>query len=339
MIEWTRNAIGIAGNLMREVGGSFRENWGVGILSIVLAGALWVFVTDRANPEVTRTLSSSVTIEAVNVPTDQAVASLTPSTVRVQVRAPEDVFNDLSPEDFTATVDLSSVATPEASVLVEVETGRARVEIVGKTPAQVRVQLENVTSRTLRLETNLVGAPPPGFQAGNVSIQPEEAVVRGPQSRVENVASIQVDVNLTGLRTNFQQTLIPQARGAGGDPIQGVTIEPESAVVAIEIVQIEFSRVVAVQPDITGSPAPGYIVTGIEVTPTLVTVSGPADVFQALDPVAGVQTEEITIAGASADVVRPVALRLPAGARVEQASVTVRVIIEPIPSNTPSGSP
>jgi hypothetical protein len=30
---------------------------------------------------------------------------------------------------------------------------------------------------------------------------------------------------------------------------------------------------------------------------------------------------------------------LPAGARVEQASVTVRVIIEPIPSNTPSGSP
>jgi len=339
MIEWTRNAVRIAANLVFEAAGSMRENWGVGLLSIVLAGALWVFVTDKANPEVTRTVSSSIAVEAVNVPADQAVASITPSTVRVRVRAPEDVFNDLGPEDFTATVDLSDVSAQQAAAQVQVETGKARVEIVDIIPAQVSVQLENVTSRTLRLETNLVGAPPPGFQAGNVTIQPEEAVVRGPQSLVEKVASVQADVNLTGLRTNFQQTLILQARGAGGDPIQGVSIEPESAVVAIEIVQLEFSRVVVVQPNITGSPAPGFMVTGIEVTPSLVAVSGPAEVFQALDPVAGVETEEITIAGASADVVRPVALRLPAGARVEQAGVTVRVIIEPISSNTPSGSP
>ena len=43
----------------------------------------------------------------------------------------------------------------------------------------------------------------------------------------------------------------------------------------------------------------------------------------------GVLTEPVDIDGAQADVVRPVALRLPPGANVEQPVVTVRVSIAP----------
>jgi len=338
MLGWLRDTTVTLTSFLLQGVGSVRENWGVGVLSIVLAVALWVFVTDKENPDVTGTVSGDIAVEAVNVPEDQAVFSLSPETVRVRVQAPERVFDDLEAGDFIASIDLSGVTSQQAVVPVRVETSKGRVEIVEMSPAQVTVRLESVTSRTVPVETNLVGPPPPGFETRSLTVEPAETVVTGPESLVDRVASVEADVNLTGLRTNFQETLLLQARDQQGGAIQGVNIEPESAVVTIEIAQLEFSRVFVVLPGISGTPATGFRVAGLEVSPSFVTITGPAEVFQSLDPVTGIATEPISIDGASADVVRPVALRLPEGARVEQSSVTVRVIIQPLPSGTPASS-
>jgi YbbR domain-containing protein len=341
MIIWLRDTIGLAATAVVRSVASLRENWGVGMLSVVLAVALWVFVTDQDNPDVTGTVPGTITVTAVNVPGDQAVFSLSPASIRVRVEAPESVFEDLQPDDFTASIDLANVSSQQAVVPVRVETSRGRVAIIDTSPAAVTVRLENVTSRAVPVETNLTGAPPPGFGIGTTTVQPEEAVVRGPESLVAKVATVEVDVNLTGIRTDFQETLLLQARDASGVAVQGLSIEPESAVVTVELEQLELRAEFVVVPDISGAPAAGFVVTGLEVTPAFVVISGPVDVFQTLDPAAGVRTERISIDGASGDVVRPVALVLPAGATVEQIqTVTVRIIIQPFGAATPtSGGP
>jgi len=341
VIEWLRNAIGLTATAVVRSVASLRENWGVGVLSVVLAVALWVFVTDQENPDVTGTVPGTLTVTAVNVPADQAVFSLAPATVRVRVEAPESVFDDLVPDDFTASIDLANVTSQQAVVPVRVESSRGRVAIIDTSPAAVTVRLENVTSADLPVDTNLTGAPPPGFRVNATTVQPAEVVIRGPESLVEKVASVEADVNLTGVRTNFEETLLLQARDASGFPVLGLNIEPESAVVTIELEQLVLRAEFGVVPDISGSPAAGFIVTGLEVTPAFVVISGPNEVFQSLDPASGVRTEPISIDGASADVVRPVALVLPAGATVEQVgTVTVRIIIRPFGAATPtSGGP
>jgi YbbR domain-containing protein len=338
MLGWLRNAAVTLTSRVLQAGGSLRENWGVGVLSIVLAVALWVFVTDKANPDVTGAVPGNIAVKAVNVPEDQAVFSLSPETVRVSVQAPDSIFGNLEAADFTASIDLAGVTSQQAIVPVRVETSKGRVDVLEISPLQVTVRLENVTSRTVPVESNLVGPPPPGFEARTITVQPEETVVTGPESLVAKVATVEADVNLTGLRTNFQATLLLTARDDRGGDIQGVNIAPESAAVNVEIAQLDFSRVFVVQADVSGTPATGFVVAGLEVDPAFVTVSGPAEVFQGLDPSAGVSTETISIDGASADVVRPVALTLPAGARVAQANITVRVIIRPLASLTPTSS-
>ena len=45
------DAIRTAGLLVVQIVGSLRYNWGIGLLSLGLAISLWVFVTDRENPE------------------------------------------------------------------------------------------------------------------------------------------------------------------------------------------------------------------------------------------------------------------------------------------------
>lgn len=328
-LAWIRDALVTVGLIARQSVVSLRYNWGIGLLAIVLATSLWVYVTDKENPERTVRVPGTVPIEAVNVPPDQAVFPPLDESVTVRVRAPESAIGGLEPEDFRASVDLADVTSQQATVAVRVEPEDPRVEVVDIQPAEVIVHMEDVTSRSVPVEASLVGAPPRGFQAGLPIIEPLEVVITGAETLVGRVDAVEADINLTGARTDFQETLLLQARDELGANIQGVQIEPESAVVRMEITQLEFSGPFVVRPDISGSPADGYNVTSVGVEPAIVIISGPAEVFQNVDPVEGILTEAVSIEGASTDVVRPVALRLPPGATTEQPTVTVRILIAP----------
>lgn len=337
-LVWLRNAVITVGMIAWQAAVSLRYNWGIGILSVVLAISFWVYVTDRENPEQTGPVPGAVPIEAINVPAGQAVFSISPESVTVRARASKSVFERLTAEDFRATADLSDVAEREATVKVRVQSQESRAEVVDFSPAEITVTLENVTSRTVPVHVRELGGLPRGFRLGAVELDVEEAVVTGPERLVGDVAVVQADVNLTGADAGFEQRVTLQARAEGGTPIPDVKVEPESAVVQVEIIQLEFSAVFVVLPDVRGTPAAGYRATAVQVDPPFVVISGPAEVFGSIDPVEGIMTDAVSIDGASADVVRTVALRLPPGARVGQAGVTVRIIIErtSIDSATPT---
>jgi YbbR domain-containing protein len=323
------NALRIAWLISRQVATSLWQNWGIALLSVVLAISLWVYVTNKNDTKQTGRLAGSVAVKCVNVPLGEADSPpCTDQSVTVRVRAPQSTIDHLTANDCSATADASAVSSADASAVpVRVECPQAGVEVLDWAPAQIRVTLENVTSRTVAVRSQLVGAPPRGFQAQQIALQPQEVVVSGPASLVGRVASVEADLDLTGVRTNLEQTVLLKARDEQGGDVQGVNVEPKSAQARVTMVQLEFSAVFVVEPEISGTPAPGFSAAGVQIDPPFVTISGPAEVFQSLDPAKGIATEPVSIDGASADVVRTVALRLPQGARVEQPGVTVRVIV------------
>ena len=328
-LAWLRNVINTVGLIVRQAVLSFRNNWGIGLLSVVLALSLWVYVTDRENPQQTGRVPGTVAIAVVNVPPGQAILSISPMSVTVTARAPESVLERLRAEDFRATVDLSDMRGQQATVDVDVESTESRTEVVDISPQQITVTLENVVSRTVPVQTQLDGTPPRGFELREITVEPEEAVVTGPESLVGGVETVEINVSLTGVRSDFEQTLPLQARNAGGGNIEGVQVQPESALVRVEIVQLEFSIVLVVQPEVSGVPAEGYNVTALRADPATILVTGPLDVLQSIDLEQGLLTEAVSIEGATADVVQAVSLQLPQGASVDQSTVTVRVSIGP----------
>jgi YbbR domain-containing protein len=330
MFERVRQALYAAGFFGQEGVKSLRNNWGIAILALVLAGSLWVFVTDRENPDISGRVPGTIPIEVVNTPEDQAVVSLSAEAVTVQVRASESTFDDLDAADFRATVDLSAVEGESARVEVRVEAPESRIEVVEVSPAEVDVALEPVTSKAVPIEVEIVGTPPVGFDVGEIDVQPQEAVVTGPGSLVDLVVVAEAQADLTGASANFEQTILLEAQGGGGGKIEGVTLEPEAAVVRAELVQVVFSQVFVVVPDVTGTVADGFRVSAIAVEPQFVTVTGNREVFRSLDPTQGLSTEPVIVDGASADVVRPVALILPDDATASQPTVTVRITVVPL---------
>lgn len=309
---------------------SVRYNWGVAILSVALAASLWVFVTDKEDVVAEGRVPGSIPVECVNVPSGKATAEpcLETKSVTIRVEAPESVLDELTEEDFTAQVDLSDMTTDQASLLVRIESNEPRVEVIEIVPSQITIRLEDVTFRTVQVVARRTGELPDGFEVGEILPSPASAIITGPERAVGNVEAVVADVDLTGQQSSFERTFPLQARDGQGNPV-AVNIEPEQAVVSVEIVQLISSQSYVVHSEITGIPSPGFSISAIEIEPPIVTVSGSQTVLQGIDPILGVTTDSISVEGATADVVRTVRLQLPAGATVDQEQVTVRVVIRP----------
>ena len=305
---------------------SARTNLGLAAVSLALAFALWVFVTDTENPERTDFFAGAVPVEPVDVPPGLAVASLSGAAVSVRIRAPDDVWDELTTENFQATVDLSGVSAREATVTVVVSVRDQRdVKIVEVSPPRVDVTLEPVATKIVPVTVKLVGAPPTGFEPAPGRTRPEQVTASGPESLINLLAEAVADVNLTGLRVSLDQAVTLVARDGRGGDLGGVVLEPATVQVELPIVQRELSLAYVVKPSLRGSPSDGFNVSSVRLDPQFVVLTGPIEVLQSITELS---TDEVDISGASSDVERVVRLHLPAGVRADGGDeVTVRVLV------------
>jgi YbbR domain-containing protein len=328
-MEWLRRLPRALWIFARGMATSIVGNISLAILSVALALALWLFVTDAENPTERQTFNSAIEIAFVNVPEGLAVANASANTVRIDIEAPESELEALSAEDFTAEANLGGFSPGKVSVPVSVRSGDSRVRIVGTAPEIIDVTLENLRSKEVPVQVALIGSPQEGFAPGDTAVEPDTAIVSGPQSLVELVAYAEAEVGLTGHRVDLtEETVLLRPRDSRGGEIGRVALEPVSATVSVEIDQRDYSIEFIVNPAITGSPTTGYNVTGIAVNPPIVTVTGPLEVLQTLDPVRGITTSEVAIGDASSSVTQNVELVLPPDLEVagsNQVEVTISI--------------
>jgi YbbR domain-containing protein len=306
-------------------------NLSLAVLSVALALSLWLFVTDAENPTERVTFNSAIELSFVNVPGDLALSNASASTVRIDIEAPESDLAELRAADFVAEVNLGGLPPGNSRVPVSVRSTNADVRIVRTSPEQVDVTLEAVLTREVPIRVVIVGSPQQGFAAADDDVEPDTATVSGPRSLVELVDAAVAEVGITGLRVDFANDRVPlRARDARGGEIGRISVQPETARVRVDIEQQLFSLEFAVNPLVTGRPAVGYNIAGIAVEPSIVTVSGPLDELQSLDPVAGITTQGIQMDDARSTFTRSVELVLPSGLTVGgSTSVTVTIAIEP----------
>ena len=306
---------------------SIVRNAGLALLSAVLGLSLWLFVTDHQNPQETQAFSGSIPITFVNVPTDLAVANTSETTVRIRIEGPRNELKALNSEDFTATVNLGGFQKGQSSAAVDVTSSNGRVNVTEVTPSRVDVSLESLRTNVVNVRVVLVGSPQQGFAATGQQADPQQATITGPESLVALVDSVVAEVNLTGLRSDFTDSIALQPRDVRGGAISRVTVNPGRARVTALIKQQDFSQDFVVAPVISGQPAAGYNIGGIAIEPSVVSVTGPLSVLQSIDAVRGIQTSEISVTDARSDVQRTVELVLPSGARLQTGTPAIRVTV------------
>ncbi len=318
----------VAGSLAAETLRSIRENYQLAIISLLLALVLWFFVGNDQTLSRQGTFPVQIPVELVNKPAYLELyppGSIEPVTVRIS--APEDSWSRLRPNSFRAVADLRNAREGVQQVPVQVTSSDPSVRILQVIPAAVTVRLEPMRQETFAVRVELEGTPPVGYINRSPRVSPETVAVKGADPLVRQVRSAVAVVRLESARSTIVQNLPVRLLDAQGNPVSGLTVEPELVTVEVPIEQVLVQRQVSVIASVTGDPAPGYWVQSIMVDPAIVTVVGTKE---AVENINNLRTEPIPVDGLTSTQVRNARLILPDGVTVlGQPTVSVRLAIAP----------
>ncbi|OAT82363.1 CdaR family protein [Desulfotomaculum copahuensis] len=290
------------------------RDFSIKILSLFMALLLWVYVTNEQNPLDTRTFN--VSLSARGLPAQISVDGL-PAAVSVQVQGTRGQLVGIDAGDFQASVDLSGVTAGDDTVDVAVNIPPG-LRLLRVSPDRVRVLVDRIIEKRIPVVVSLDGTPAPGYNALEPKVDPGTVLAGGPARLVQPLARAVAEVNIQAASGPVTRVVT-----LSGIPA-GVNISSRVAKVEVPVTPLP-TKTVAVKPQITGDPAPGYQVRDVTVQPDNVQVSAPGNV---LDGIQSVKTGALDISGAQQDVTQTVNLQAPAGAaglRPDRVEVTVHL--------------
>ncbi len=306
-------------------------------LGLLLALTLWTYVSFTTNPNA----ADEVTIPITPVGQADGMVLVDPGTglpsdfsgeTTVTFSGPEDVIDDLPDDSFLATANLDGLEPGVRQLEIDVE-GPPSVRIRSKSPPEVTVRLARELVATVPIDVKIVAEPAFVFERGSITQGAREAVIRGPEEIVRRVVTATAELNLQTQTENMSVTLPLTPVDAAGNPVEGVDASPEGVAVQVPIdPEIEAQRV-SVVPDVTGQPAPGYVVESIDWTPKIVEVVASGVVSGTFE------TEEIDLTGLTEPISAVVGLKRIPNVITQPADVQVEVRVSIIPIAVPAQLP
>ena len=303
--------------------------------ALVLGLSVWIAAVTAADPDEVRTMPSPVALELVGQDPSLVITGDVPKDVRITVRAPESVWNQVTarPDSVRAILDLSGLTAGVHRISPQIQIDARPARVVTVNPASFNITLEPLETRSLTLQTTISGQPAIGYQAGELKLAPEEVLVSGPASGVARATRARVVVSMAGIRESIDQDYPVDVVDQNNTTLTAVSVQPETAHVSIPVIRQGGFRDMAVKVVVRGQVAAGYRLDSISVFPPVVTVySSDPDLVSRLPGV--VETQPLDLNGASSNLNLRVSLLLPSGISVVgQQTVLIQAGISPMQSS------
>lgn len=344
--------------------GLITDHWRLKSLALVLAVLLFGAVAFAQNPITVRTIAA-VSINGYSNESPDLVLVNFPRTVDVQIVGLASAVNPVKQDDIRAVMDLSNVKAPadgaptqRVKVNVNVEVAAQGVSLQ-QSVIPVYITVDRISQRTLPL--NVITDPAPG-----VTIDKTIVLDHATQAPVSNVTLTGAANTINGLTAfvdvgSIEGGLFSPAapikyRDAGGHAvpwppatIPAGTSDVGSVDITITAHQNLQQKTVPILTPLTGSPACGYEVSGISVSPNqTVSLTGtPGD----LAKLSSITLSAIDVSGSTSTVTSRQQVPLPpdlTSLQVTPTSVTVNITVKqsftcaaasptptPVPTTTP----
>lgn len=296
------------------------------VMSLVLAVMVWMVATIQANPFAEGYLADPVPVEVVNRGEGLVIVGGSGQGVRIRIRTPESVWEDLTTSSFRAHVDLEGLDVGLHEVPVRVEPASNLVRILETSPAALTIRLDTRDEKTVPVRVSVYGNPPLGFSVGPVQVDPVQVKVSGPQTLVEQVAQVTAEVYLSGEKDTFERSVTLTVKDEVGNTLEGLELEQRSARVTVPIEQQVGYRELSIKTQIEGNPAPGYWISSISANPSTVTVFGEPGAVNAIPGY--LETYPVNVEEARDSISEQVAIVYPEGVSSLEDVVTAQALIE-----------
>lgn len=296
----------------------------VRVFSVLLAILIYLLAQGAVTGSAQRTIVG-VPVQSIGLPPGMVVTDLKQKTVSVTVSGPATLINSLDTSKLGASVNLAGAQSGQHTyfAVVQVPPG---VQLVTYSPVDITVVTEPVIETEKPVVAEAVDTPATGFGVvGTIQVVPKVVVIQGPASAVDQVVNAVVKISVLQARSDVSVQAQPQPVDASGNVVALVTVAPAQVQATTPIGPIAPHTAVPVQPVVTGKPAPGYTITGVTASPESVLLLAPQNVLSAIT---NLQTQAVSVAGATTTVKQTVLIVQPPGAQaVDPTAVAVTVSI------------
>lgn len=311
------------------------NNLSLKIVSAVFAVILWTVIVNIYDPNTSYTFSN-ITVQLVNTQSltekNYTFEVVDGGKISVTVSGPKSVVTDLKTSDIAATADLSKVTAFTDYVDIQVQVVKDgqvlnNVEAVPRTSA-LKLSIENRDTNTYAVNVNTTGTPANGYAVASTTTSPTYIKVTGPTSLVEGVASVGVDVDVSGAKGTVNTQSDINMYDSDGNIIANEELEMSSETADV-IVEMARTKTVPVVVKTSGTPSQDCVVTGTSLSQTSVVISGQQEALSKIDNI-NIPSSAVSVDGLSEDKTYTFKLTdyVPSGVKIVSDSrlqVTVKI--------------
>ena len=319
------------------------RNLGLKLASLLLAFVLWFLVAQIYDPKDTVTFNN-IQVRLINTELLDEEGKVyevldNSNLVRVTVTGPQSIVkSELRRSDIVAEADMSKLTDINTIAITYYceNISNDSVEIKGNHDS-VRLNVEDKTSKWIKLESNTIGDVASGYMIGNVTLDQTNIEVTGPKSAISQVDHAGVDINVTDSTSSLSANVDIKLYDADDNELtlESVKKNVDSAHMTVEVLA---TKEVPVEIEYMGVPEDGYMATGeVESSVPTVKIAGTVSTLAGISAIT-VPEDRMNITGQTDNLVDIINLKeyLPANVRLADKSfdgkITATVYIEPIVS-------
>ena len=295
-----------------------RQNIGLKLLSVLIAVVIWYMVVEINDPLETSSYQVRVATENESYITNgKQIFHIDDSykTVMVYLRANRSTLRNIRSDDISVTVDLTQIVDLERDPVMVPLTASCRNVLpsnITLSRTAIPISIENIASKEFPVTVD-TGDSIPGqnYEVGRTTPDPEQIVINGPESIVNNIDSVIAHIDVTGMTQSSTKQASIVLMNKNQEAMSSETIEDDLTMntgdtgirVAVELWRKQSD--VTLQVEYSGEPAEGYKVTNITTTPETVTVAGSSDALKILKDNGNTLTipgDMVDVSGVSADI-------------------------------------
>lgn len=313
------------------------KNWGLKLISLILAFFLWFVVVKAANPTQTVTFNN-VPVKLVNTELlDQQnkvyeVLENT-DTVKVRISAPRNIADNLRTSDIVAKADIGKL-TDINTVAITYDVGYEVYEVKGDHDV-VRLNVEDKRTKWIKLQANPIGEVAEGYMMAGATLDQTLLEVSGPASLVNQISYAAANIDVTDATNKQSATVEVQLFDSEGNVLDFPSIKKNVDYVYMTV-DVLAVKEVPIELNVTGEPAEGYLATGdVRAERETVQIAGTTAALAGVNAIS-IPEEKIDLTGATGNVEEIINLKeyLPSNIRLAESGfngrIAVTVFVEPI---------
>ncbi len=308
------------------------------ILSVAIAMIMWFYVITEQNPVVLKDITVPVKIVNIEALGRNDLIMLEDSgaySVTMRIKGKKETLDLVNERTLTAYADVSGNTTAGAASIPVIINGIPDgVTITNRSDHSIRVTLDKKISVQKAVAINITGNPILGLASLPAVATPTDVVLTGPESLINRVKTVKVDVDIAGANVNVDKKLLVKLLDEAGKEVTGIQLDSPYVNVTIPISN---TKRVPIQLQLEGTPAEGYMIADQFLTPREILITGEQSVLDSLN---SITTKPVSLnangASPTASYETPVTLNLPAGVQLANPNEQVRayIDIQPIVTNT-----